>query len=58
MCRWVAYVGDPIPLSTLLIDTNNSLLVQSLHSKEKFLPEFMQPGSDSPGWVLTGASGS
>ena len=68
MCRWVAYVGDPIPLSTLLIDTNNSLLVQSLHSKEKFLPEFMQPhgvvrpnhGANGDGFGLAwvGADGS
>lgn len=43
MCRWVCYVGAPMPLSALLVETNNSLVVQSQHSKEKFLPEFMQP---------------
>ncbi len=34
MCRWIAYLGPSIPMSLLLVEPENSLLVQSLHSKE------------------------
>lgn len=30
MCRWLAYSGNPIPLSTLIFDTRHSLIDQSL----------------------------
>ena len=34
MCRWVSYLGPPIPMDVLLVHPENSLLVQSLQSKE------------------------
>ncbi len=34
MCRWIAYLGPSIPMSLLLVEPKNSLLVQSLQSKE------------------------
>jgi predicted glutamine amidotransferase len=33
MCRWMAYVGDPVRLSELLIEPEHSLIDQSLHSR-------------------------
>ncbi|MFE6965003.1 MULTISPECIES: class II glutamine amidotransferase [unclassified Agromyces] len=32
MCRWLAYSGEPIQLSKLILDTQNSLVAQSLNS--------------------------
>jgi predicted glutamine amidotransferase len=34
MCRWLAYYGDPIPIETLVLQRENSLIDQSLHSRE------------------------
>ncbi|WP_417831439.1 class II glutamine amidotransferase [Terasakiella sp.] len=34
MCRWLAYCGDPIFLDSLLFDTENSLIEQSLHARK------------------------
>jgi predicted glutamine amidotransferase len=34
MCRWLAYFGDPIPIETLVLQRENSLIDQSLHSRE------------------------
>ncbi len=34
MCRWIAYLGPSIPMSLLLVEPQNSLLVQSLNAKE------------------------
>jgi len=34
MCRWLAYFGDPIPIATLVLQRKNSLIDQSLHSRE------------------------
>ena len=33
MCRWMAYAGDPVRLSELLIEPRHSLIDQSLHSR-------------------------
>jgi len=33
MCRWLAYSGEPVSLYDLLYSTQNSLIVQSLHSR-------------------------
>jgi glutamine amidotransferase len=33
MCRWLAYSGDPIPLELLILQPDNSLIDQSLHSR-------------------------
>ena len=33
MCRWMAYTGSPILIEDLLYTTENSLIVQSLHSR-------------------------
>jgi glutamine amidotransferase len=33
MCRWVAYTGSPVLLEDLLFKPQNSLVVQSLHSR-------------------------
>ncbi|MDI2097458.1 class II glutamine amidotransferase [Ruicaihuangia caeni] len=32
MCRWLAYLGEPIQPSKLIVDTPNSLVAQSLNS--------------------------
>jgi glutamine amidotransferase len=34
MCRWLAYYGDPIPIETLVLRRQHSLIDQSLHSRE------------------------
>jgi glutamine amidotransferase len=34
MCRWLAYYGDPIPIEALVLQRENSLIDQSLHSRE------------------------
>jgi glutamine amidotransferase len=34
MCRWLAYRGEPIFLSELLFEPENSLIDQSLHARE------------------------
>ncbi len=33
MCRWLAYTGSPVLLEDLLYKPQNSLIVQSLHSR-------------------------
>ena len=33
MCRWLAYSGSPVLVEELLYDRQNSLIVQSLHSR-------------------------
>jgi predicted glutamine amidotransferase len=33
VCRWLAYSGSPVRLEELLYGTDNSLVVQSLHSR-------------------------
>lgn len=33
MCRWLAYSGSPVPLDELLFKSENSLVVQSKHSR-------------------------
>ena len=33
MCRWLAYSGSPVLLEELLYGRQNSLIVQSLHSR-------------------------
>ena len=33
MCRWLAYSGSPVPIEELLYGPQNSLIVQSLHSR-------------------------
>ena len=33
MCRWLAYSGSPVLLEELLYNRQNSLIVQSLHSR-------------------------
>ena len=33
MCRWLAYSGDAIPISWLVLEPTNSLIDQSLHSR-------------------------
>src|SRR5215207_1416838 len=34
MCRWLAYYGDPIPLETLVLRRQHSLIDQSLNSRQ------------------------
>ncbi len=34
MCRWLAYYGDPIPIETLVLQRDHSLIDQSLHSRD------------------------
>ncbi|MFQ5743902.1 MAG: class II glutamine amidotransferase [Acidobacteriota bacterium] len=38
MCRFVLYLGDPIRLSSLITDPDNSLIHQSFHSHERREP--------------------
>lgn len=33
MCRWLAYYGSPIPIETLVLQREHSLIDQSLHSR-------------------------
>ena len=33
MCRWLAYSGSPVRLDELLYKPQNSLIIQSLHSR-------------------------
>ena len=33
MCRWMAYTGSPLLIEDLLYVPENSLIVQSLHSR-------------------------
>lgn len=35
MCRWLAYFGDPIPIETLVLDRQHSLIDQSLRSRDE-----------------------
>lgn len=38
MCRWLAYVGSPITMDTVLTRPNHSLLDQSLLARDLYLP--------------------
>jgi len=38
MCRWLAYLGSPIPLEDVLVRPNHSLIDQSLRARQLFLP--------------------
>ncbi|GAA4108835.1 class II glutamine amidotransferase [Enteractinococcus coprophilus] len=38
MCRWLAYLGSPIALEDVLVRPNHSLIDQSLHARQLFLP--------------------
>ncbi len=38
MCRWLAYFGDPIAIDTLVLRRQNSLIDQSLHSRQGATP--------------------
>ncbi|WP_417217301.1 class II glutamine amidotransferase [Arthrobacter sp.] len=38
MCRWLAYLGSPITLETVLTRPNHSLLDQSLLARDLYLP--------------------
>lgn len=38
MCRWLAYMGPPIFLDTLLIKPQHSLIDQSLHAQLNYIP--------------------
>ena len=33
MCRWLAYSGSPITPETVLLETEHSLIDQSLHAR-------------------------
>jgi predicted glutamine amidotransferase len=39
MCRWIAYIGKPIYIDTLVTKPSRSLVEQSLHSKMSFTQE-------------------
>lgn len=39
MCRWIAYIGDAIPLDTLVTKPARSLVEQSLYARESFRPD-------------------
>jgi glutamine amidotransferase len=38
MCRWLAYLGSPIEIADILVRPNHSLIDQSLHARELYLP--------------------
>lgn len=38
MCRWVAYLGSPVPLADVLVRPDHSLIDQSLTARDLFLP--------------------
>src|SRR5688572_20786995 len=39
MCRWIAYIGKPIYIDTLVTKPSRSLVEQSLNSKMSFTQE-------------------
>lgn len=38
MCRWIAYLGTPLPLEDVLVRPDHSLIDQSLVARELYLP--------------------
>lgn len=55
MCRWFAYRGGPIPLSLLVLESNHSLMDQSLNAKLRAQPEFAYPpGFTGPNLAANG----
>ena len=38
MCRWLAYLGSPIPLEDVLVRPDHSLIDQSLLARDLFMP--------------------
>ncbi|WP_298036767.1 class II glutamine amidotransferase [uncultured Microbacterium sp.] len=38
MCRWLAYLGSPIPLEDVIVKPNHSLIDQSLLARDLLLP--------------------
>lgn len=38
MCRWLAYLGSPIPIGDVLLKPNHSLIDQSLVARELYVP--------------------
>ncbi|MDE5014408.1 class II glutamine amidotransferase, partial [Francisella tularensis subsp. holarctica] len=38
MCRWLMYHGDKIKMSDLLVDPENSLIPQCIHSSQGAVP--------------------
>ncbi len=38
MCRWLAYIGSPVTMDTVLTKPNHSLLDQSLLARDLYLP--------------------
>lgn len=38
MCRWVAYLGSPLPLEDVLVRPDHSLIDQSLTARDLYLP--------------------
>lgn len=40
MCRWLAYLGSPIDIADILLRPNHSLIDQSLHARELYLPHY------------------
>ena len=37
MCRWLAYMGEPVRLETLLFKPRHSLIDQSLHARLNYI---------------------
>lgn len=54
MCRWLAYSGSPVRLEDLLFKPQNSLVVQSKHSKLGATPT--NGDGFGVGWYGTGAT--
>lgn len=40
MCRWIAYLGSPVPLATVITEPDHSLIDQSLTARRLILPEY------------------
>lgn len=54
MCRWLAYSGNRIPLSQLILDPKHSLIAQSRHASEATFP--VNGDGFGVGWYCEGRS--
>lgn len=39
MCRWIAYLGEPIYLETLVVNPEHSLILQSLFAQQNYISD-------------------
>lgn len=55
MCRWLAYLGSPIEIADILVRPSHSLIDQSLHARQLYLPrEKLAQGFDDYAFPTNG----